>query len=100
MVRQAIASESNPNPPSSALEADASGLAGCRDESDMDPALEEWSSAASGNAQARYEEAVFSEAVGIVDGRLSAAPSVEHLRVLLARFDRSVRARSDDSTLF
>ena len=55
------------------------------DEADMDPSLEEQSSAASGQAQDEYEEDVIFEARAIVGGVLNIAPTVEHLRVLLER---------------
>ena len=55
------------------------------DEADMDPSLEEQSSAASGKAQDKYEEDVIFEARAIVEGVSNTPPTAEHLRVLLER---------------
>ena len=55
------------------------------EEAEMNPLLEEQSSAASGQAQDEYEEDLFFEARAIVGGVSHAPPTVEHLRVLLER---------------
>lgn len=58
------------------------------DEDDIDLALEAQSSASDGHAQAAYEKEVITEARAIVDGISKAAPTVEHLRVLIDQLPR------------
>jgi hypothetical protein len=64
---------------------DAQRLGYIDDEADMDPTLEDQSSAAPGQSQEEYEEDLFYEASAIVGGVSNAKPTVEHLRVLIAR---------------
>ena len=58
---------------------------------DLD-ALEEQSSRAGGEAQARYEAGLIAQARSIVDGKTAQAPTREHLRVLLERLDGALPA--------
>ena len=59
--------------------------------------LEQQSSAASAEAQERYESGVIDEARAIVAEEIETAPAVEHLRVLLVWLDGAMPApRQED----